>query len=149
MVRSITATLCFWYEFVLGFLLLRWNTMTKNWEEEGLFGLYLLHHCCSSLEEVRTGTQIGQDPRSRRWCRSHRGELHTGLLNLPSYRTRNQPPMDGTNHYGLGPPPLITKWENTLQLDVIKTLPRLRLYSSFCQVEIKSRPSTPLTAWWK
>jgi hypothetical protein len=55
------------------FLFLRQNTMTKKHvRREGSNQLTYLH-CCSSLEEVRTGTQIEQDPGGRNWHRSHGG----------------------------------------------------------------------------
>ena len=37
-------------------------------------------HCCSPLKDIRTGTQTGQDPRSRSWYRGHGGILPTDLL---------------------------------------------------------------------
>jgi hypothetical protein len=47
--------------------------------------------------------------------------LLTGLLpmachSLLSYRTQDHQPRDGSTHSGLGPPPSITNWENTLGL---------------------------------
>ena len=88
------------------FLFLRQNTMTKKHvRREGSNQLTYLH-CCSSLEEVRTGTQIEQDPGGRNWHRSHGGwasgdpaywlAFH-GLLSLLSYRTQPASP-------GMAPP---------------------------------------------
>ena len=42
-----------------------------------LFGLYF--HC-SSLKEVRIGTQTGLEPEGRNWCRGHGAVLLIGLL---------------------------------------------------------------------
>jgi hypothetical protein len=36
------------------------------------------------------------------------GFVPHGLLSLPSYRTQDRQPRDGTTHNGLGPPPSIT-----------------------------------------
>lgn len=88
------------------FLFLLQNTMTKKHvRREGSNQLTYLH-CCSSLEEVRTGTQIEQDPGGRNWHRSHGGwasgdpaywlAFH-GLLSLLSYRTNDQQPRNGPN----------------------------------------------------
>ena len=33
-----------------------------RWRGKGFFFSLTLQHCCSSLKEVRTGTQTGQDP---------------------------------------------------------------------------------------
>ena len=46
---------------------------------EGFVWLMLPHHS-SSLKEVRTGTQAGQEPKGRSWCRGHGGALLTGFL---------------------------------------------------------------------
>ena len=40
-----------------------------------------------------------------------------------SYRTQDHQPRDGTSHNGLGPDPLITNWENALQLDLMEAFP--------------------------
>ena len=49
-----------------------------------------------------------------------------GLHSLPSYRTLDQQPRDGTSHHALGPPALITNGENAYQLDLMETFPRRR-----------------------
>lgn len=45
-------------------------------------------NCWSSLKEVRAGTQAGQEPEGRSWCRRPRSVLLGGLLCLLSYRTQ-------------------------------------------------------------
>ena len=50
-----------------------------------------------------------------------------GLLSLLSERTQDHQPRDGPTHNGLGPPPLITNWENALQLDLMEAFPQVRL----------------------
>ena len=52
-----------------------------------------------------------------------------GLLSLLSYRTQDYHPRDGTTHNGLGPAPLITNWENALQMDLMEAFFQLRLLS--------------------
>ena len=47
-----------------------------------------------------------------------------------------QQARDGIIHM-LGPPPLITKWENTLLLYLMKTLPQLRLLSQMTLACVK------------
>ena len=76
--------------------------------------------------------QWGQEPGGRSWCRGHGGVLLPGLLPMacsvhPSYRTQDHLPWNGATHHGLGHPCTITKWESALQLDLIETLPPLRL----------------------
>lgn len=64
----------------LRLLLVWWNTMTKVTKEKKRFiQLPLLHHN-PSLEEVRRGTQAGQEPENRSWSRGHGGVLLTSLL---------------------------------------------------------------------
>lgn len=70
------------------FLFLRQNTMTKKHvRREGSNQLTYLH-CCSSLEEVRTGTQAGLEAggrsrcKGRSWCRGHGRMLLIGLLHV-------------------------------------------------------------------
>ena len=54
--------------------------MTKKQVEEEEFIWLTLQHCCSSLKEVRTETQAGQDLGGRSKCKGHGRELLTGLL---------------------------------------------------------------------
>jgi hypothetical protein len=47
--------------FVLGFLFLhKHHDQKTSWGGKGLFSLHF-PHCCSSLKEVRNGTQAGQE----------------------------------------------------------------------------------------
>jgi hypothetical protein len=50
-----------------------------------------------------------------------------GLLSLLSYRTKTTSPemVPPTR----GPPPLITNWENTPQMDLVEAFPQLKLLS--------------------
>jgi hypothetical protein len=50
-----------------------------------------------------------------------------GLLILLSYRTQDYQPRDGPTHKG--PFPLITNWENALQLDLMEASSQLKLLS--------------------
>jgi hypothetical protein len=66
---------------------------------------------------------------SRSWCRGNGGMLFTGLFPLAcstcspkTTSTRMAPPT-------VGPPALITSWENPLQLDLMEALPQLKLFS--------------------
>lgn len=60
------------------FLLPRWNTMTKANLRRKSF-IWLLHYY-SSLKEIRTETQTGQEPKGRNWYRDHGGMWFTDLL---------------------------------------------------------------------
>ena len=79
------------------------------------------------MEEGRTGAQKGQEPGARSRCRGHGGLLLTSLFSLLFYRTQDHQLRDGTNHHGLGLPPLITDWENALQLDLMEAFSQQRL----------------------
>jgi hypothetical protein len=74
---------------------------------------------------------------SRSWCRGHGGMFFTGLLSLLSYRTKTTSPERPTR----GLSPLITNWENALQLDLMEAFPQLKLLSlwslQLCQVDTK------------
>ena len=67
------------------------------------------------------GTQAGQDPGGRSWCWGYGGVLLTGLLSMACWvciltEPRTIIPEMVPATMGLDPPPLITNWENTLQL---------------------------------
>jgi hypothetical protein len=61
------------------------------------------------------------------------------LDSLMSYKTQDHQPRDGTSHNRLGPPQLITTWENVLQLDLMEAFLQLMLLplmiTSLCQVD--------------
>jgi hypothetical protein len=67
---------------------------TSSLGRKGLFG--------QSSKEVRTGTHTGQEPGVRS-CAEPMEVLLTDLQVLPSYRTQDPQPRDGTTHNGLGP----------------------------------------------
>jgi hypothetical protein len=62
--------------FIVGVLFLGWNTMSGYKLGRNL----TLPHFSPSLKGVRTGTQAGQKPEGKSWCRRHGGVLLTGLL---------------------------------------------------------------------
>lgn len=92
---------------MLGSLLLWWNTMKKIhvWRK-GFFWLTVQNHC-SSLKEVRTGTEIGQEPGTQRWYRGH-GRLLFISLFIMAYSScfliKPRTTYPETLHNGLGPP---------------------------------------------
>jgi hypothetical protein len=64
-------------------------------------------HCCSSLKEVRTGTQAGQKAGADEEVGGRRDVLYClaspGLVSLLSYRIQDYQPRDGTIHKGPSP----------------------------------------------
>jgi len=84
--------------------------MTKSKSGRKGFIQLTLPHCCSSPEEVRTGTHAGQeagaDAEAMEGCFLLLAS--PGSLSLLSYRTQDHQPRDGTTHHGLGPPTLTT-----------------------------------------
>ena len=79
--------------------------------------------CCSSPKEVRTGNQAGQELMQRPWRDVLYWFASPGLLSMLSYRTQDYHPPTR------GPSPLITNWENALQLDLMEAFPQLKLLS--------------------
>ena len=121
--------------------------MTKgNWGRVCL----TLPHQCSPSKEVRTGTQTGQKPGGRSWCRCCEGMLLTGLLrmacsvcSLIESRTSNLLMAPPTMGLALSQPPLIKTtpyrftfswilWKHFLNWGSL-----LSDDSSLCQVDIK------------
>jgi hypothetical protein len=83
---------------------------------------------------ITKGSQDWNSSRSgyRRWCRGHGGMLLTGLLPLACSaffliepKTFSPVMAPAT----MGPPCLITNWENVLQLDPMEAFPQLKLLS--------------------
>jgi hypothetical protein len=77
-------------------------------------------------KEVRTGTQAGQEAGSRNWCSGHGGMFFTGLLPLACsacslIEPKSTSPEMVPRTRGLSP--LITNWENALQLDFMEAAP--------------------------
>ena len=81
----------------------------------GLHFQIIVHHWRKSAQELNQGwnLEVGVDAL---------------LLWLAEPdRTKDHYPRDGTTHQGLNLPPLITNWENALQLDLMEAFPQLRL----------------------
>jgi hypothetical protein len=89
-----------------------------------LFYTAVYHQTESGLElkQVRN-----QELMQRPWRDVSYWLASPGLLSLLSYRTQDYQPRDGTTHKG--PYPLVTNWENALQLDLIEAFPQLKLLS--------------------
>jgi hypothetical protein len=106
------------------------NIMTKKQVgEERVYSAYT-----SILLFINKGSQDWNSSRSesRSWCRGHGGMFFTGLLPLAcsawfSYRTKTTSPEMVPPTRGLSP--LITNWENALQLDLMEAFPQLKLLS--------------------
>ena len=86
-----------------------------------------LPYRCSSPKEVRTGTQASQkagaDAEAMEGCSLL--ACFPGLLSLLSYRIKTTSPEMVPPTRGLSP--LITNWENALQLDLVEAFPQLKL----------------------
>lgn len=113
------------------FLFLRQNTMTKKHvRREGSNQLTYLH-CCSSLEEVRTGTQAGQECGGKNWCSDHGGVLLTGLPSMVCSACLFIEPRAGmvplSMDLALSHQSLMKKMPYCLQLDLRRHSPWLRL----------------------
>jgi hypothetical protein len=101
------------------------NIMTKKQVgEERVYSAYI-----STLLFITERSQDWNSSRSgsRSWCRGHGGMFFTGLLSLLSYRTKTTSPEMVPPTRGLSP--LITNWENALQLDLMEAFPQLKLLS--------------------
>ena len=77
------------------------------------------------MKNIRTGTQTVQDPGGRAWCRSHGWVWLTGLFICPLIEPRTTSPGTVPLTIGCPTPPLITEWENALQLDLMEAFPQL------------------------
>ena len=130
----------------LGFLLLWWNTiMRRQAGEERIYSAY--------TSEILRGSQDRNSSRAGTWRQEliqkpWRGAAHwlasLGFLRLLSYRTQDTRPGTAT-HHELGPPPSITNWENTLQLDFTEAFSQLKLLplwwlSTLCQADTQNHP---------
>jgi hypothetical protein len=98
---------------------------------------------------------------SRSWCRGYRGMLLIGLLPLACSACSLIEPKTtnpGIAPPTLGPPTLITNWENAPQLDLIEAFPQLKLVlcdnSSLCHVDTQNQSvqmtcfQGPRNQWW-
>lgn len=132
------------------FLLLPQNTMTKK--KVGEEGVYLVYP--STLPFI---TKRSQDRNSNRagsqsaWADSKGVEGRCLLacspwLSQPSFlQNQDYQPRDGTNHHWLGLPPLITRWENTLQLDLKEAFPQQRLLPLWWPQPVSNWRTKPAT----
>jgi hypothetical protein len=106
------------------------NIMTKKQVgEERIYSAY-----SSTLPFITKGSQDWNSSKSgsRSWCRSHGGMFFTGLfstglLSLLSYRTKTTSPEMVPPTSSLSP--VITNWENALQLYLMEAFPQLKLLS--------------------
>jgi hypothetical protein len=106
------------------------NIMTKKQiGEERIYSAYT-----SILLFITKGSQDWDSSRSgsRSWCRGHGGMFFTGLLPLACSACSLIEPK--TTSPEMVPPtrglsPLITNWENALQLDLMEAFPQLKLLS--------------------
>lgn len=80
-------------------------------------------HDSSTSKKARTGTEAGQEPGRRSWCRHSGGALFTGLLPMAtsaSFLIEPRTTSPRTKSLTMGCPPptraLITNQENTLQV---------------------------------
>ena len=106
------------------------NIMTKK--QVGEERAYLAY--TSMLLFITKGSQDWNSSRSgsRSWCRGHGGMFLTGLLPLACSACSLIEPK--TTSPEMVPPtrglsPLITNWENALQLDLMEAFPQLKLLS--------------------
>jgi hypothetical protein len=106
------------------------NILTKKQVgEERVYSAYT-----SMLLFITKGSQDWNSSRSesRSWCRGHGGMLLTGLLPLACSACcliESKTTSLGMAPSTRGRPPLITNWENTLQLDLMEAFPHLKLLS--------------------
>jgi hypothetical protein len=106
------------------------NIMTKKQVgEERVYSAYT-----PMLLFITKGSRDWNSSRSgsRSWCRGHGGMFLTGLLPLACSACFLIEPKTTSSSMApptRGPPPLITNWENTLQLDLMETVPQLKLLS--------------------
>ena len=84
--------------------MIKHHDQKASWGGKGLFIWLTLHS--PSLEEVRTGTQTGQEPGAGADAEAMEGAAYwlasRDLLSLLSYRTQDHQPTDGPTHRGLG-----------------------------------------------
>ena len=133
------------------YAVMKHHDQKASWGGKGLLGLHFsiaVHQWRkkSGQELSRAGSwrqELMQRPRrgAAYWFASH------GLLSSPFYRTQDQQPTDGNTHHELGPPLLITKWENALQLDLMEACPLLRFVPLMTLVCVKLTHKTSQYTW--
>jgi hypothetical protein len=121
-------------KIILRYVLVRVSIAAQTWWPRSKLGRkgfirLTLPHCCSSPR--KSGLELKQVRKQELMQRPWRDILYwlasPGLLSLLSYRTKTTSPemVPPTR----GPFPLITNWENALQLDLVEALPQLKLLS--------------------
>ena len=131
-----------WYQFVLVRVSIPAQT---SWPRSKLgrkrFIQLTLPYCCSSsrksgldFKQVRK-----QELMQRQWRDVAYWLASPGLVSLLSYRRKTSSPEMAPPTRG--PPPLITNWENALQLDLLEAFPLLKLLSLW---ELQ-----PVSSWHK
>ena len=116
------------------------NTMTRSKLGRKGFIRFTLPYCC--LSPKKSGLELKQVRKQELMQRPWRDVLYwlaPGLLSLLSYRTKTTSPEMVPPTRGLSP--LITNWENALQLGLMEAFPHQRLLSlwelQLCQVDTK------------
>jgi len=108
----------------LGFLLLQWNTTTREtWRGKGLFGLHFhttVHHWRKSGQELKVRTWKQELMPSTR-------VLLTGFFNLLSYISQDHPLKGGIAHSNLGP---------TTSTEYSRNLPTTNYQETFSSIKI-------------
>jgi hypothetical protein len=122
-----------------------------SWEGKGLFCLHFhvaVHH------QRKSGLELKQVRKQELMQWPWRDVLYwlasPGLLSLLSYRTKTANPEMVPPTRGLSP--LITNWENALQLDLMEAFLQLKLLSlwqlQLCQLDTKLASTIdPLSTW--
>ena len=106
------------------------NMMTKRQVvEERFYSAYT-----STFLFITKGSQDWNSSRSGSWiwCRGHGGMFLTGFLSLACsacFLIEPKTTSPGMASPTRGPPPLITNWENALQLDHMEAFPQEKLFS--------------------
>ena len=100
----------------------------SGWRGKGLFSLHFhtaVHH------QKKSGLELRQVRKQELMQRPWRDVLYwlasPGLLSLLSYRNKTTSPEMAPPTRGLSP--LVTNWENALQLDLMEAFPQLKLLS--------------------
>ena len=132
------------------------NIMTrKQAGVERVSSAYTLH--TALYHQGKSGLELmqvrKQELMQRPWRDAHYWLASPGLLSLLSYRTQDYQPREMVPPTR-GPSPLITNWENALQLDLMEAFPQLKLLSlsQLCQVDTKLSQYTSyieMTEWEK
>jgi hypothetical protein len=108
----------------------------------------------STLLFITKGSQDWNSSRSgsRSWCRGHGGVLLTALLplacsacSLIEPKTTSPEMVPPTRV----PPPLITSWENALQLDLMQAFPQMKFLSLITPAGVKLTQNQPVPKTWE